>query len=144
MSIFEDVRFGWRTLARSPGFTAIAIKALALGIGVNAFIFSLANGVLFKNLPFAHSDRILYLAARNPAARGSRNFSYPEYLDLKAQVKSFEALGVSTSVSARISDRTASPEGYLGDGRIRSGGPFMDIGGIDGSISRKYVLENNR
>ena len=115
MSILEDVRFGLRTLAKSPGFTAVAITALALGIGVNATVFSLANAVLFKNLPFANSDQILYIVSTNATKpRSNRSFSYPNYRDLRAQVKSFDAIGASTGVSANISDHTASPEGYNG------------------------------
>src|ERR1700680_638932 len=103
MSILEDLRFGLRTLSKNPGFTAVAITALALGIGVNATVFSLANALLFKNLPFANSDQILYLVSTNAAKPWSgRGFSYPDYLDLRAQMKSFDAMGASTSVSANI------------------------------------------
>src|SRR5580693_5715979 len=115
MSILEDIRFGLRTLAKSPGFTTVAITALALGIGVNATVFSLANAVLFKNLPFANSDKILYIVSSNPTKpRWWPAHSYPDFLDLKAQLKSFDAVGASTEVSANISDHTASPEGYHG------------------------------
>jgi len=115
MSILEDVRFGLRTLAKNPGFTTVAITALALGIGVNATVFSLANAVLFKNLPFANSDQILYIVSTNATKpRANRAFSYPNFRDLRAQVKSFDAVGASTEVSANISDHTASPEGFHG------------------------------
>ena len=115
MSILEDLRFGLRTLAKNPGFTAVAVTALALGIGVNATVFSLANAVLYKNLPFANSDRILYLTSTNSTKpRWWGGQSYPDFLDLQAQLKSFDAIGASTSVSANISDGTTSPEGYNG------------------------------
>jgi putative ABC transport system permease protein len=115
MSIFEDIRFGLRTLAKNPGFTTVAITALALGIGVNATVFSLANAVLFKNLPFPNSDRVLYIVSTNPTKpRWWPAHSYPDFLDLKAQLKSFDAVGASTGASANISDHTASPEGYHG------------------------------
>jgi putative ABC transport system permease protein len=115
MSILEDVRFGLRTLAKNPGFTAVAVTALALGIGVNATVFSLANAILFKNLPFANSDHVLYIVSTNASKpHSNRGFSYPNYRDLRAQVKSFDAVGASTEVSANISDHTASPEGYHG------------------------------
>src|SRR5580700_994501 len=115
MSIFEDIRFGLRTLSKNPGFTIVAVTALALGIGVNATVFSLANAVLFKNLPFANSDRVLYIVSTNPTkSRWWPAHSYPDFLDLRAQLKSFDAVGASTQVSANISDHTASPEGYNG------------------------------
>ena len=71
MSILEDVRFGLRSLSKSPGFTAIAITALALGIGVNACVFSLCNPILYKNLPFANSDRIYYVVATNRTSQAA-------------------------------------------------------------------------
>jgi putative ABC transport system permease protein len=115
MSIFEDIRFGLRTLSKNPGFTIVAVTALALGIGVNATVFSLANAVLFKNLPFANSDRVLYIVSTNPTkSRWWPAHSYPDFLDLRAQLKSFDAVGASTEASANISDHTASPEGYHG------------------------------
>ena len=115
MSLLEDLRFGFRTLSKNPGFTAVAITALALGIGVNATVFSLSNAVLFKNLPFANSDHVLYLASTNATKpHWWLAFSYPDYLELKAQLKSFDAVGAFTNVSANISDHTASPEGYNG------------------------------
>jgi putative ABC transport system permease protein len=115
MSILEDLRFGLRTLSKNPGFTAVAITALALGIGVNATVFSLSNAVLFKNLPFANSDQILYIVSTNATKpHANRGFSYPNFRDLRAAVKSFDAVGAATDVSANISDHTASPEGYHG------------------------------
>jgi putative ABC transport system permease protein len=115
MSILEDLRFGFRTLLKNPGFTTVAVTALALGIGVNATVFSLANAVLFKNLPFANSDQVLYIISTNPTKPHWWNtLSYPDYRDLKAQLKSFDAVGASTGVSANISDGTSSPEGYHG------------------------------
>jgi predicted permease len=115
MSILEDLRFGLRTLSKNPGFTTVAITALALGIGVNATVFSLANAILFKNLPFANSDQILYIVSTNATKpHANRSFSFPNFRDLRAAVKSFDAVGASTDVSANISDHTASPEGYHG------------------------------
>ena len=61
MILFEDLRFGMRTMAKNPSFTLVAVVALALGIGANATVFAITNGVLFKSMPFV-SDRILYLA----------------------------------------------------------------------------------
>ena len=115
MSLLEDLRFGFRTLSKNPGFTVVAITALALGIGVNATVFSLSNAVLFKNLPFANSDHVLYLISTNSTKpRWYNAFSYPDFLELRAQLKSFDAVGASSQVSANISDHTASPEGYNG------------------------------
>jgi len=77
--MWQDIRFGLRTLAKSPGFTAVAITALALGIGVNATVFSLANAILFKNLAFPDSGRVLYLSMANiHNRRNIDDISYPD------------------------------------------------------------------
>ena len=112
MSFFEDVNFGLRTMAKNPGFTAVAVVALALGIGVNATVFGIANVVLFKNMPFMN-DRILYLSTKN-LRRGERRVgvSYPDFRDWRAQAKSFEALGAFNFTNVNLSDRTGVPARY--------------------------------
>ena len=84
LSILEDVRFGLRTLGKNREFAAVAITAL--GIGVNATVFSMANAVLFKNLPFANSDKILYIVGSNTKNPNQHNrISYPNYKDLQGR-----------------------------------------------------------
>src|SRR5579871_448248 len=115
MSLWEDLRFGFRTLSKNPGFTAVAVTALALGIGVNATVFSLSNAVLFKNLPFANSDQIYYLVTSNSSkAHWWWTFSYPDFRVVRDQMKSFDGIGAAKQVSANISDSTTAPEGYHG------------------------------
>jgi putative ABC transport system permease protein len=84
MALLEDIHFSLRGMGKHPGFTLIAVVALALGIGVNATVFAITNGVLFKNLPFLN-DRILYLSTKN-LNRGERRsgVSYPDFRDWRA------------------------------------------------------------
>ena len=113
--MWQDLCFGVRTLAKSRGFAAVAVFALALGIGANATVFSLANAILFKNLPFAGSDSVLYVEGvnvRNP--QGPDGISVPDYLDLASQARSFQALGANTRVRSNLSDDTTVPESYSG------------------------------
>ncbi|HYL76873.1 MAG TPA: ABC transporter permease [Bryobacteraceae bacterium] len=111
--MWQDIRFGIRTLAQNPGFTVVAITALALGIGANATVFSLANAILFKNLPFADSDRVLYITSFNPKnPRGNDGMSRPDYDDLRAQGRSFSGLGAAWRERVNLSDDANLPDSY--------------------------------
>ena len=109
MRVFEDIRFGIRTLAKSPSVTIVSVLTLALGIGVNATVFTLSNAVLFKGFPFDNSDRILYLGEHN-ATRNQRYgpVSYPDLRDWRARVKSFAGLAAANGFRVNLSPERPS------------------------------------
>src|SRR3954465_5404588 len=85
-SLLRDLRHGLRRVVAAPGFTAIAILTLALGIGANVAIFTVVNAVLIRPLPFAHPDRLVRIAADARATNGRNiGISQPELDDLRAR-----------------------------------------------------------
>jgi len=109
---FQDGRYSARTLRLNPGFAATAVAVLALGIGSNATVFTLVNAVMFKNQPFDGSDKILYVTGTRPASGDYQGFSYPDYLDARAQSKAFASLAAFEIYGANFSDRVGFPEHY--------------------------------
>jgi len=91
--LFQDARYGVRLLRRSPGFTAVAVTALALGIGANTAIFSVVDGVLLRPLPFPDSGRIVAVQPlQTQPAPSAAAGSYPDFFDWRAQSRSFSAM----------------------------------------------------
>jgi predicted permease len=91
-NFWQDVRYGLRVLLKSPGFTAIAVLTLALGIGANTALFSVVNGVLLNPLPYPEPDRLVAVYASTPSFDES-SLSYPNFLDWHKDNHSFSALG---------------------------------------------------
>ena len=115
MSLFQDAKFASRMLLRDPGFTAVMVFALALGIGVNATVFTLVNAVLFRGLPFEEPDRILYLSCDRPTADDRDiGVSFPDFRDWRAQSKTFRGLAGFTNRAMVIIDTVNAPERYTG------------------------------
>src|SRR5687768_11221421 len=67
-ALWQDVRYALRTLARSPGFTAVGVLVLALAIGVNTAIFSLVNALIFVKLPVPNAEQLRFIYATDPTA----------------------------------------------------------------------------
>lgn len=90
-TLWQDLKYGARMLARNPGFTVVAVLTLALGIGANTAIFSVVNAVLLRPLPFPQPERLvsIWTATDTPCS-----MSAPEYFDFGERQKSFDDFGV--------------------------------------------------
>ena len=95
-TLLYDLRYGFRMLAKEPGFAAVAVLTLALGIGVNTALFSVVNGVLLNPLPYAHPDQLVTLYSRD-ATFTEASVSYPNFLDWVRGNHSFSALAAYRS-----------------------------------------------
>ena len=93
-TLWQDIRYGTRQLAKSPGFTVVAVLTLALGIGANTAIFSVVYGVLLKPLPYPQQGRLVTLSEWSKQVPGM-SISYPDFLDWRAHQTCFAAIGVS-------------------------------------------------
>ena len=89
-TLTQDLRYGIRILAKSPGFTAVAVLTLALGVGVNAAMFSVINSTLLTPLPYKNPDRLVWFGTSHPRFNHPIPVSAPDFLDWKSQNNVFE------------------------------------------------------
>ncbi|HEX7173827.1 MAG TPA: ABC transporter permease [Pyrinomonadaceae bacterium] len=100
-TLLQDTRYGFRMLRKRPGFTAIAILALALGIGANTAIFSVVNAVLLRPLPFAGAERLATVEVRSERTGAvGADHSYPNLVDLREQAGTLEHLAAYSMTTA--------------------------------------------
>ncbi|HEV8042331.1 MAG TPA: ABC transporter permease [Bryobacteraceae bacterium] len=111
--LFQDVRYGLRMLRKSPGFTAVALLTLALGIGANTAIFSVVYGVLLRPLPYKDSDRLIVLNETTPKV-GQVSVSYPNFLDWRSGNRSFSQMAAVAGVSFNLAG-VDQPENINGE-----------------------------
>ena len=105
MTLLGDLRFGARTLLKNPGFSAVAISMLAVGIGVNATVFTVTNAVLFKGFAgVANNNRLVYISD------GGCCVSYPDFQDYRDQSKSFEGMAIVHGIGIAYNDSNGFPE----------------------------------
>jgi putative ABC transport system permease protein len=140
-TLWNDVRYGARALWKSPAFTAVAVLAVALGVGANTAIFSVVNTVLLRALPYENSERLVTLyTGRGPNAPAGP-LSYPDLLDFRAQVKSLEYVagyqGVGTVMSLGQGDE---PERVRGTEAMADLFPAL---GVRPALGRVFTREED-
>ncbi|HEV2445885.1 MAG TPA: ABC transporter permease, partial [Candidatus Sulfopaludibacter sp.] len=107
--LLQDLRYGMRSLRKSPGFTAAVIVTLALGIGANTAIFSFVDRLLLRPLPFPHSERLATLYRQFPGASApSSSLSYPDYVYFRDHNQTFSAIAAYTDIQVglRVGEET--------------------------------------
>ena len=112
-TLFQDLRYGIRQLRKSPGFAAVAIITLALGIGVNTIIFSVVNGVLLSPLPFTAPDQLVTLHENKPNFEGG-SLSYPNFRDWQKDNHTFSSMAIARLYGFSLT-RAGEPEQINGE-----------------------------
>ena len=111
MTILQDVRYGFRMLLKSPGFTLVAILALGLGIGVNSMVFTIYNAAMFKSLPFDRPRQIVYIYHHNlPAGSNQIGITYDDFSEYRRQAQSFSGIAAFDEGEFNFSDEHMLPE----------------------------------
>jgi predicted permease len=137
--LLQDSRYALRTLANSPGFVAVAVFSLALGIGANTAIFSIVNGVLFKPMPVHSPDELVAVYATTPRLNVPSQFSYPDYLDYREQNDVFTDIFAHFGVPLNLADGE-KPEMVWGE--IVTGNYFTGLG-AEPVVGRTLVPEDD-
>ena len=136
-SLRQDLRHGVRMLRKNPGFAAVAITSIALGVGANAAMFSLADGLVLRPLPVPRPSEIVTIDALAPGV-GFRNprLSYPEYLDVRDQSRSFE--GVVAYTLTITSFARAPRESVQRKAGMAVSGNLFDAMGVRPRLGRTF------
>src|SRR6266446_571034 len=109
----NDLKFAFRQLLKYPGFTAVAVLTLALGIGANTAIFSVANSALWRPLPFNEPRQLIVLGEGNRQERSRGGASAANFRNWRAQARSFSAMAALNTVSLNLSG-SGAPERLIG------------------------------
>src|SRR6185369_8630735 len=141
-SLIRDIRYGIRSLLKRPGFTAIALVALALGIGANTAIFSLVNAVVLRPLPYPEPDQLVWGwgFVRNGPSRAS--VSPLDYLDYRSQNKTFENLAATYVITVPVNVTSNGDPERLTASRVT--GNYFDTFKITPALGRGFTLDNEK
>lgn len=132
-ALFHDIRYGVRTLRKSPGFASVALFTVALGIGATTAIFSVVYGVLLRPLPYKDPSRLVILNETTPKV-GKVSVSYPNFLDWRGQNHAFSNMAAVCSVDFSLSG-IAQPENISGQAVSTN---FLSMLGVHPLLGRDF------
>ncbi|HYY56577.1 MAG TPA: ABC transporter permease [Pyrinomonadaceae bacterium] len=140
-TLVQDLRYGVRMMLKKPGFSIIAILALALGIGANTAIFSVVNAVLLRPLPFTDPDQLVIVWMDNrPMGVNEDIHSYPNYADYRDQNKVFDKLAAYRGASLNLTG-TGEPERMLGCASTAS---LFEVMRVAPAMGRAFTAEEDQ
>lgn len=141
-TLWHDLRYGVRMLAKNPGFTTVAVLALALGIGANTAVFSVVNAVLLRPLPLTEPDRLVWMWGDGIRQQGNGrgSISPPDFLDFREQNQSFERLAAFQNSPFNLTG-AGEPERVNG---VRVSAGFFETLGVRPMHGRTFVTEEEQ
>src|SRR5579871_4213392 len=138
-SMMQDLRYGWRTLLKSPGFAAAALFTLALGIGANTAIFSVGYGILLRPLPFRDVSRLVLLNETTPQV-GDVSVSYPNFQDWRMQSRTFTEMAAVSGVKFNMAG-SSQPENISG---LAVSPNFLPMVGVRPVMGRGFTADEEK
>jgi predicted permease len=138
-TFLQDVRYGLRMLAKNPGFTAVALLALALGIGANTAIFSVVNGVLLRPLPYPEPERLMMIWERTKEF-GRSSIAYPNYLDWRRDQRSFTDIAAFRDDDFNFTG-SGQPE-HLNGAYVTAN--LLRVLGVNPLLGRNFLAQEDR
>src|SRR5215469_3188239 len=138
--MLQEIRYAFRMILRSPGFTAIAALSLALGIGANAAIFSLVDALLLRPMPVANPGSVMEVNL-DKASGDIGGVSYPDYLDFRAATKSFDGMAAFEFTTVSMA-HSASETPQIRLGTLVSDN-FFSMLGVEPAMGRDFRPEEN-
>jgi putative ABC transport system permease protein len=137
----KDLRYALRLLAKSPGFTAVAVLTLALGIGANTAIFTVTNALLLRPLPFANPSRLALVAVADAGQRSELSLmSYLRFTTIQEQARSFSGIAAVTNESFNLSGRGDAEE----IPSARTSWNFFDVLGVRPQLGRTFAASEDQ
>ena len=139
-NLIQDLRYGTRMLLKQPGFTAVTIITLALGIGANTAIFSVVNGLLLRPLPYHNSERLAIIWTHSPGANVAQDWPSPgQYSAIKSQTSVFEEIAIAQGGSANLTGNTV-PERV---GTVWTSSAMFSVLGAKPALGRVLLAEED-
>ena len=140
--MWQDVRYAVRTLLKSPGFTLVAVVALALGIGANTAIFSVVKAVLLSPLPYPQPERLVWVREINPGADiMDEPASAPNYNDWRTEGRSFEGVAAFAYAGGTITDGDREPERVPA---MSTSANFFRVVGVAPALGRGFLPDEEQ
>ena len=140
-TLWNDIRYGVRMLAANPGFSTVAILSLAIGIGANTSIFSLADAMLLRPLPVAQPSGMVRVVSTSQTARYDK-ISYPDYLDFRDHAKSFSGMLGYKNIPVGFNPNPDAPAKLMLGLAVTTN--FFDVLGIRTALGRGFRADEDR